>query len=153
VRPRTRAAKALRDQRRLIDVLDASERKRLLKSLLDAHPELLAETAATADAELSAVNVEDVAEDVALVVGELQIEDVWERSGAQLASSAGTEPTASGKPQGSWSRLGRRAQGEQGPGGSRDGAAMQAFVYENLPEWQTFLIRMLGRKPKQRRRQ
>jgi hypothetical protein len=54
----------------------------VLEAILDAHPELLAEAGERAVAELRVV-AEDVAEDVELAVGELRVEDVWERSGKQ----------------------------------------------------------------------
>jgi len=81
-RSRKRAASA-RERRKLVDAVDGAEAKRLLSALLAAHPELLAETADLADAQLRAVVMEDVAEDVASVLEELCVEDVWGRAGAQ----------------------------------------------------------------------
>jgi hypothetical protein len=75
-----------------LDALDATESKRLLAAILAAHPELVAEAAELADAQLGAVTVEDVAEDVAFAVGELHVEDVWERSGPR-ADGEYVEPT------------------------------------------------------------
>lgn len=80
-------AKVVRERRSLVDALDATEAKRLLGSLLDARPELLAETAALADSQLGAVSMEDVADDVAFALEELQVEDIWERSGTQSDGS------------------------------------------------------------------
>jgi len=79
-RSTTRTARA---GRALLDALDATESKRLLAAILAAHPELVAEAADLADAQLGALTVEDVAEDVALALGELHVEDIWERSGPQ----------------------------------------------------------------------
>jgi hypothetical protein len=70
-----------------VEKLDAAEARRLLASLLDAHPELSAEAADLADAELGAVTAEEVAENVAFELGALRVEDVWERSGARADGS------------------------------------------------------------------
>ena len=86
---RTRTAHAGRAS---LDALDATEAKRLLATILDAHPELVAEAGDLADAQLAAVTVEDVAEDVALALGALHVEDIWERSGTH-ADGEYVEPT------------------------------------------------------------
>jgi hypothetical protein len=75
-----------------MDALDAPESKRLLATILAAHPELVAEAAELANAQLGALTLEDVAADVAFALGELRVEDVWERSGAQ-PGGAYVEPT------------------------------------------------------------
>jgi hypothetical protein len=200
----------MRDPRRLVDALAAPEAKRLLATLLDARPDLVAEVAALAGAELGSVTVQQVAEDVAGAIGALRIEKVWGRSGPQSDGSY-VEPTeavwtvfeesiapfiedlerrirldhqeaaiaicegtllglyrvekvygegfldghapdligeAAGFVVETWKKSGGRAR----PRGTRDWAAMRAFVSKDVPEWQSFLIRMLGREPKQRRR-
>ena len=192
-----------------MDALDALEAKRLLGALLNTRPELLADAAALASAELGSVTVDRVAEDVARAVGALRIEKVWGRSGPQSDGSY-VEPTeavwtvfeesiapfiedlerrirlgheeaaiaicegallalyrveqvhgeafldghapdligeAAGFMVDTWKKSGGRAR----PRSARHRAAMRAFVAENLPEWRSFLIRMLGREPKQRR--
>ena len=79
-----RRSKATRERRALVDALDAAETKHLLATILDAHPELVAEAADLADAQLGDLTLEDVAEDVMFELGLLHVEDIWERSGAQL---------------------------------------------------------------------
>jgi len=214
-RPSARS-RVTRDQRSLLEALDAPEAKRLLGALLDKRPELLADVAALADAKLGAVTVEDVAEDVAFALGELGVEDVWEHSGAQSDGSyvepseaastvveealspfvedlarrigLGREGEALAVCQGTLLGLYRVAQaaseGEAGfldgygpdcirdtagfvietwkRGGTRAGsgsarrvrdwAAMHQFASEALPEWRSFLTRMLGRAPTRRER-
>jgi hypothetical protein len=82
----------MRDRRALVDALDGAEAKRLLATLLDARPELAAEVAGLADAQLGAVTTEEVEEDVAFELECLSVEDVWERSGTQPDGSY-VEPT------------------------------------------------------------
>ncbi len=209
MRARTRAT-ALRDPRELIEALDASEAKRLLATLLDARPDLVAEAAALASAELGSMTVERVATDVAHAVEAVRVEDVWERSGPQSDGSyvepveaawavledsiarftkdlerrigRGREEEALAICEGAllglyrieqthgeglldghapdfiveaacsvlqtWKKSGGRAR----PRGARDWVAMRAFVSKNLPEWRSFLIRMLGREGKRRGR-
>jgi hypothetical protein len=75
--------KSARHRRALLDALDGAEAKRLLATLVDAHPGLLTEVASLAEAELGAVTAEDVAEDVAFALEGLSVEDIWDRAGTQ----------------------------------------------------------------------
>ncbi len=52
---------ARRSRHALLDALDAAETKRLLATLLDAHPELVAEAADLADAQLGPLTLEEAA--------------------------------------------------------------------------------------------
>lgn len=79
----SRKSRAKRGRRALLDALDAAETRRVLVALLDAHPELVAEATALAEAQLGEVTVEDVAEDVGFALGQLQVEDIWQRAGTQ----------------------------------------------------------------------
>ncbi len=72
-----------RDRRALVAALGSAEAERLLATLLDAHPDLLAEAAGLAEAHLGSVTAEGVAEDVAFALEGLSVEDIWERSGTQ----------------------------------------------------------------------
>jgi len=78
---RSTASKAARGVRAVVDALEGTEAKQLLRALLDAHPELQAEVAELADAELAATTVEGVAEEVASALDDLSIEDVWAHAG------------------------------------------------------------------------
>ena len=90
--PRRTGGRVTRRGRALLDALDAAETKRLLATLLDARPELVAEAAGLAESQLGAVTAEDVAEDVAFALEELCVEDIWDRSGTQ-ADGEYVEPT------------------------------------------------------------
>jgi len=78
-----RRTKASRDRRALLGALDAAETKRLLATMLDAHPELVAEAADLADSELGSLTLEGVADNVVFELELLHVEDIWERSGTQ----------------------------------------------------------------------
>lgn len=201
-----RRAKPPRDQRGLVDALEAREAKELLGRLLDARPELVQEAAALAGRDLGAVSVKRVAGEVARAVGALGIEDVWSRSGPQpdggyvepieaawsVLEAAidpflrdlerriqlGREPEALAICQGVLLGLYRveqaegdefleghapdhlgeaaafvvetwkRGRGREKPRGPLDRDSMRAFFREELPEWKSFLIRVLGRAPK-----
>jgi hypothetical protein len=66
-----------------VDALDGAEAKRLLATILEAHPELLDTVADLANEQLADVTPEGVAEDVEFAVGALCVEDIWDRSGTQ----------------------------------------------------------------------
>ena len=87
-----KTAKATRDRRAVLDSLDGAEAKRLLGTLIDAHPDLLVEVAALTDEQLGAVTAESMAEEVAFALEGLSVEDVWERAGAH-ADGSYVEPT------------------------------------------------------------
>ena len=78
-----RSARGTRERRAVLGALDGAEAKRLLAALLDARPELAAEVAELADAELGGVTAEEVEEEIAFELESLSIEDVWERSGTR----------------------------------------------------------------------
>lgn len=65
------------------EALEPAEAKSLLSTLLAARPELLAEVAELADAQLGATTADAVREDAALALEGLGVEDIWERSGRQ----------------------------------------------------------------------
>jgi len=80
-------SKAAREVRAVVDALEGTEAKRLLRALLDAHPELRAEVAELADAELAAATVEGVAEEVASALDHLCVEDIWDHAGSRSDGS------------------------------------------------------------------
>ena len=87
-----KTAKATRDRRAVLDSLDGAEAKRLLGTLIDAHPDLLVEVAALTDEQLGAVTAESMAEEVAFALEGLSVEDIWERAGSH-ADGSYVEPT------------------------------------------------------------
>lgn len=89
---RTQGTRATGGRRALVDALDPAEAKRLLATLLDAHSEFVAEAAGLADAELSGVTAEDVAQEVAFALEGVCVEDIWERAGKRPDGSY-VEPT------------------------------------------------------------
>jgi hypothetical protein len=195
-----------------VDALDAAETKRLLATILEAHPELLDEVAELADAQLADVTPEDVAEDVVFALGGLCVEDIWDRSGTQRdgeyvepteAAWAVVEEAASpfiadlerrlelgrgeeaaavcqgtllglyrlsrqeGEFLGGWApdslegvaglavetwKKRRKGRTSIGAARTRELGAMREFVSEVLPEWRSFLTRILGPAPKATRK-
>jgi len=153
-----------------MDALDPPEAKRLLGALVNARPDLLAEVAALASQELGAVGMEQVAEQVAQRVGRLRIEDVWDRSGSRSDGGDMDETEAA------WAvvedavepfvrdlerriRLGRDPEAlaicqgvRTSPRRRHDRVAMGAFASKALPDWVSFLTRILGKEPRKGRR-
>ena len=191
-----------------MDALDAAGTKRLLATILEAHPELLDEVADLADAQLADVTPEDVAEDVVSALEGLCVEDIWDRSGTQRDGEY-VEPTeaawavveeavspfiadlerrlelgrveeaaavcqgtllglyrlsqregefldgwapdsleeAAGLAVETWKKR-RRGRTSTGATRTREWGAMREFVSDVLPEWRSFMTRILGPAPK-----
>ena len=75
---------------------------------------------------------------------------VHEKYGEQFLD--GHAPDAVGDIAGWVAETWRKSGGRARPRRARDRAALRAFVSEALPEWESFLIRIIGREPKKRGR-